>query len=197
MLIIKMTNGKSTRSGSDDQHHEEQQGDNVEDAGELQWPGYDRGATVRAVSRLYETLQHMYLPFGSLEHSPTDGWKWPDNFRHSSTKTNAVAELMRHMPKLVRPREWSSLQIFEATETVDFSFSWAREGTTVELNPSLSLTTLPSHVLMIGQTYGRNGHHIFLDTERGTVTVCDFQVGPTTFTDLAQVDTFPIRTDSI
>jgi hypothetical protein len=56
------------------------------------------------------------------------------------------------------------------------------------LDPSLDLTMLPAHVLMIGETYGRDGHHLFLDTERGTVTVCNFQGGPTTFTDLAQVN---------
>lgn len=122
MLIVKMTKGDSTRSGRNDQHHEEQPGDNVEDSGELQWLEYDRGATVRAVSRLYETLQHMYLPFCSLEYPPTDGWKCPDNSRHLPAKKNAVVELMRHMPKLVRPREWSSLQIFEGCEAVDFSF---------------------------------------------------------------------------
>jgi hypothetical protein len=167
--------------------------DGSDDAQEEQdWPGYDRSKTISVVSRLYETLQRMYLPADSLQYPSPGGWTWPDNIEFSRTKTDAVVDLMRHMPKLVKPQEWSSLQIFEATEAVDFSFTWAREGTTVELDPSLSLTTLPAHVLMIGQTHGRNGQHLFVDTERGTVTVCDFQVGPTTFTDLAQVDIAPL-----
>ena len=158
-----------------------------EDEGEQQWPGYDRDATIAAISGLYETLQRMYLPPGSLQYPPPEGWTWPAGTTFSPAKSDTVLELMRHVPKLVRPTAWSSLQIYEATEAVDCSFSWATEGATFDVDPRLYLTTLPPHVLMIGQTFGRNGHHIFLDTERGTVTVCDFQVGPTTFTDLAQV----------
>ena len=139
----------------------------------------------------------MCLPDDSLvSPPPPEGWKWPDNIRHSPTKTEVVLDLMRYSPKLLGPREWSSLQIFEATEAIDFSFSWATEGTTVELDPDPTLTTLPSHVLMLGHTYGRNGHYLFLDTERGTVTVCDFQVGPTTFTVLAQVNMTPLQAGS-
>lgn len=158
-----------------------------EDEQEQEWPGYDRDVTTKAISELYRTLQRMYLPSGNLEYPPSGGWTWPDDINFSPAKTKAVVDLTRHMPKLIRPQKWSSLQVYEATEAVDFSFSWAKEGATIELDPSLSLTTLPSHVLMIGQTYGRNGHHLFIDTERGTVTVRDFQVGPTTFTELAQV----------
>jgi len=172
-----------SQDGSDDAHEEQD------------WPGYDRNQTIRAISRLYETLQRMYMPSGCLQYPPSSGWTWPDNLDSSSTKSDAVLDLMRHTPKLERPQEWSSIQIFEATEAVDFSFSWAGEGTKVELDPSPSLTTLPSHVVMIGQTHGRNGDHLFLDTERGTMTVCDFQVGPTTFTDLAQVEIFRLRTE--
>lgn len=92
MLIITMTNSESTPSRSDSQYHEEQQDDYPGDVGEPQWPVYDRSATNRAVSRLYEALQHMYLPSGSLEYPFTDSWKWSDSFWH----LNPVVELMGH-----------------------------------------------------------------------------------------------------
>lgn len=172
---MTLPNNQPTRTTSDNGRIGEQQDKDTEDAQEQQWPGYDRNATISTLSRLYQTLQRMYLPSGSLVFPPADGWKWLDNITFSPTKTDAVLDLMRHTPKLVRPNEWSSLQIFEATEAIDFSLAWARAGSTIELGPGLSLTTLPSHVLMMGQTHGRNGHHLFLDTERGAVTVCDFQ----------------------
>jgi hypothetical protein len=169
--------------------------DSSDHAQEQDWPGYDSNDTLRAISKLYKTLERMYLPSGCLQYPPSSGWTWPNNVDFSRTKSDAVLDLMQHIPKLVRPQKWSSLQIFEATEAIDFSFSWAREGMTIDLDPSPALTTLPSHVLMIGQTHGRNGHYLFLDTERGTVTVCDFQVGPTTFTDLALVNMSTLRTE--
>ena len=40
------------------------------------------------------------------------------------------------------------------------------------------MTTLPLHVVTLAQiSGGRDDYHIFLDTERGTTTYCDFQDG--------------------
>ena len=69
------------------------------------WPGYDRDETIRAISGLFETLQRMYLPIDSLQYLPAEGWTWPASITFSPLKTDVVLDLMRHMPKLIRPRE--------------------------------------------------------------------------------------------
>ncbi len=48
-----------------------------------------------------------------------------------------------------------------------------------DVDPMKEATTLPSHVVTLANTNGgREGYFIFLDTERGTITICDFQDGP-------------------
>jgi hypothetical protein len=105
-----------TRTENGNRRLQEQQDDDIEDAQEQQWPGYDHDTVIGAISMLYKTLQRMYLPPGSLVYPPWDGRRWPDNISFSPTKTKNVSNLMRYMPMHVRPKECSSLQIFEATE---------------------------------------------------------------------------------
>ena len=95
---------------------------------------------------------------------------------------------MKHMPYLQRPIEWDSAHIYEKTEAVDYS-TFLNSGPH-DVDPDIMYTTVPSHVLMVGYTPGRNGHYIFVDTERGTFTICDFQVGPK-WTDLSEVCVCP------
>jgi len=42
-------------------------------------------------------------------------------------------------------------------------------------DPMKGATSIPSHVVTLAQTSGgRDGYYILLDTERGTITMCDF-----------------------
>ena len=150
-------------------------------------PAYSRGEVISAITNFYKLLTRLYLPDNSIKYPPSSGWSWPGNITFSPPKSAAVIDLMKHMPYLRRPTSWDSLQIYEKTEAVDYS-SFDGAGPH-DVNPDPSLTTLPSHALMVGYARGRNGHYIFVDTERGTFTICDFQVGPTEQTDLSEVRT--------
>ena len=63
------------------------------------------------------------------------------------------------------------------------------------LTPIEEATFVPSHVMHLAQTSGgRDGYYILIDTERGTITLCDFQDGPAyieaapDYTDLSEVE---------
>lgn len=148
-------------------------------------PFYSQDSVISGFTDLYKLLVRLYLPNNSIKYSPTGGWPWPESVTFSPPKSPVVIELMKHMPYLQQPKEWDSMHIYEKTEAVDYS-SFEGVGPH-DVDPEMSLTTLPSHALMVGYTNGRNGHYIFLDTERGTFTICDFQVGPKGQTDLSEV----------
>lgn len=104
-------------------------------------------------------------------------------------------DLVRHMPFVRRDSafdgEIDPYQIYEQTSAVDYNGQEFRRAASASIrhraDPIEEETTIPSHVLTLANTAGgRDGHYIFLDTERGTITICDFQIGPK-YTDLSQV----------
>lgn len=55
-------------------------------------------------------------------------------------------------------------------------------------DPMEEICEVQGHVVTIAQTSGgRDGYYILCDTERWTVTLCDFQVGPGMGTKLSRV----------
>ncbi|KAF2258985.1 hypothetical protein CC78DRAFT_503804 [Lojkania enalia] len=160
-------------------------------------PIYLRNEIISAVTAFYKLLVRLYLPNDAIKYPPPNGWFWPADITFAPPKSPAVIDLMKHMPYLQRPAYWDSLQIYEKTEAVDYS-SFNTAGPH-DIDPDPSLTTLPSHALLIGYARGRNGHYVFVDTERGTFTLCDFQVGPREQTylseDLEDVENPVVRLD--
>lgn len=149
---------------------------------------YSRDAVVAAITDYYEFLVRMYLPDGSIMYPPSGGWPFPENITFSSPKSEAVIDLMRHLPYLSLPDDWDNTYIYEKCEAVDYTT--LKGAGPHNIDPEPYETLLPPHVLMIGFTPGRNGHHIFIDTERGTATLCDFQKGGKGGTELSQVCSF-------
>jgi hypothetical protein len=157
--------------------------------GEEPQPTYNGEEVLTSVTSFYQLLQRMYLPNDSIKYPPAAGWIWPTSTTFSPPKSTNVINIMKHMPYLKRQYGQESLHIYEKTEAVDYSSpeELEKEGNAYKLDPEPRVTTLPAHVLMMGFARGRDGHYVFLDTERGTWTLCDFQVGPNIQTDLSEV----------
>lgn len=165
--------------------HEEELHSGEEEYEEEDGPTYDREEVIAAVRDYYEFLQRLCLPPDSIKYPPADGWQYDENTTFSPPKTEQVIDLMKHLPYLRGPSEWDGINMYEKAITQDYS-QFTGE-TPHNIDPWLPYTTLPPHVLMIGQPSGRNGYHVFVDTERGTWTLCDFQVGPGRTTGLSVV----------
>ena len=89
---------------------------------------------------------------------------------------------MKHIPYVKRDEEdvFDPYMIFERTTAVDYSGTAVleqRDDLFMEPLPEICVT--PPHVFTFATTSGgRNGYFILFDTSRGTVILCDFQVGP-------------------
>jgi hypothetical protein len=145
---------------------------------------YSSDEVLSRITTFYQLLTRLHLPSTAIKHPPPTGWPWPASITFSPAKTATVQDLMKHMPYLQAPKSWEHLQIYEKTEAVDYS-TFDGPGPH-NVDPEIMYTTLPAHVLMMGFAAGRDGHFVFLDTERGTWTVCDFQVGAKGGTGLSQ-----------
>lgn len=158
--------------------HEQQQ-----DSGGGVNPAYDRDATIAALADYFELIQKIALPADSVVYPPAGGWSWPADTSFSPPKSEEVIDLMRHLPYFRKPDEWDSVCMYEQCGVQGYS-NFYGEGPH-DIDPWVEYTTLPPHVLMIGKPEGRDGHHVFFDTERGTWTICDFTVGSAITTSLA------------
>ncbi|KAL1599812.1 hypothetical protein SLS60_007617 [Paraconiothyrium brasiliense] len=147
-------------------------------------PGYDRDATIAAVTSYYEFLTRMYLPEDSIMYPPPEGWSIPERQTFSPPKDDTVLDLVRHLPYLEPPEDWEEIFIYEKCIAVNYTY--LRGTGPHNIDPTPEETLLPSHVVMLGFTPGRNGHYIFIDTKRGTGTLCDFQKGGKGGTELSQ-----------
>ncbi|KAH7122412.1 hypothetical protein B0J11DRAFT_615840 [Dendryphion nanum] len=146
-------------------------------------PTYNRNEIITSLTDYYKFLGLLYLPSDSIKYPPEGGWQWPASTTFSPEKSEEVIELMRNLPYLQRPSAWDSINIYEKCQPEDYSQFFGEPP--YNIDPTPWKTTLPAHVLMIGQPEGRDGHHIFLDTQRGTWTLSDFTVGPSEPTDLS------------
>jgi len=98
------------------------------------------------------------------------------------------------MPFISRDDSQHAYQIYEKTFAVDyigneFKKSYGIPNASPDIaDPMLEMTEVPAHVMTIAQTSGgRDGFYFLCDTERWTVTICDFQFGPKDTTNLTQV----------
>ena len=151
-------------------------------------PTYSQSATVDAITSFYEFLVDLHLPLSVLKRPPPTGWPHltPDSLAFLD-KTPAVVELMRHIPYIEAPKysDPDQHQIYEKTICNDFAGrefwrggqdrDWVRKEQT---EPGEGYSTIPAHVLVLARSRSRDGYWIFIDTERGTAVLADFQDGP-------------------
>ena len=161
---------------------------------------YSRDEAVSAFTSFYEWLVKLYLPASALKYPPPGGWpEISPEYLAFLKKNDTVVDLLRHLPYIQRDEEFNPYQIYEKTSAVDYNGNYFRNTGVNYKNPVAAEpynveTVLPSHVATIAKTAaGRDGYFFFLDTERGTMTMCDFQVGPKRATGLEQVCTKPSR----
>ncbi len=98
------------------------------------------------------------------------------------------------MPFVSRDSSHDIYQIYDKTSAVDYvsdrikkSFGFPSASSEIA-DPMLEMTVVPAYVMTIARTSGgRDGFYFLCDTERWTITICDFQVRPKDWTDLTQV----------
>lgn len=157
---------------------------------------YSHDEIVSELTSFYEFLVGLHLPPSALKIPPPGGW--PDltpEYLAFLKKNDTVVDLMQHLPYIRQDQEYTPYQIYEKTCAVDYSGRYFQESAThVPPDPTMAEpieeeTTLPSHVMTLARTPGgRDGYFFFIDTERGTITMCDFQDGRPWPTKLSQVD---------
>jgi hypothetical protein len=136
---------------------------------------YSRDEAVSALTSYYEFLVKLYLPPHVLKYPPPEGWPISEGYL-DQPKNDAVLDLLRHIPYI--GDDGSEYVIYENSICVDYT-SFTGEGPHDADLLRFEQTTLPSHVATIAMVprKGRNGYWFFLDTERGTMTMCDFVDG--------------------
>ncbi|KAK3178709.1 hypothetical protein OEA41_000846 [Lepraria neglecta] len=159
---------------------------------------YSRDKVVSELTSFYECLVELYLPSSALKYPPQGGW--PDitpEYLAFMEKNDTIVDIIRHIPFIRQDEDSKPYQIYEKTSAVDYNGGTFHGIASLDkpypdvADPLEEMTTLPSHVVTLAKTSGgRDGYYIFLDTERGTITYCDFQDGPE-HTDLSQVGVKP------
>jgi hypothetical protein len=150
-------------------------------------PGYSRDAVVAEIASFYEFLASLYIPSEAFIYPPPGGW--PEITPQSLSclgKTATAIDLIRHLP-FISPiyEKGFDLRIYELwTQTSAVHYISERffdghdgVGPTIESSvPEDWQSIIPPHVVTLAvPNSGRDGEWAFLDTERGTITICDFQ----------------------
>jgi hypothetical protein len=148
---------------------------------------YDRDEVVAAVTSFYKFLINTHIPASALKLPPQDGWpELTDEWLSFMDKDATVKDLIRHLPYLQSSRDGKH-QIYPYSNPVDFTGE--------------DLKDIPEHgvaepqvdygykvgkcVLTISAAEGRVGSYFMVDTERGTVSLVDYE-SPTSPTELSQ-----------
>lgn len=137
-------------------------------------PVYSRNETIRAISAYYESLVEMYLPEELLLYPPDGGWPEITKERFACLKkTDAVIDLLRHLPYIRRDEEGELHEIYEQMTCVDYRGGYMDRCMKFGRSygePISDDTTIPSHVASIAVSPESDSSSIFIDTERGTAT---------------------------
>ena len=152
---------------------------------------YNRDETVAAITSFYEFLTKVHLDESDILRPPPgeNGWSHLTDDRLSMLgKNHVVNDLIRHLPYI---KSDSDVAIYYKTSGLDFAgqFPTSRNPAGFESQSRMGLCTVPPHVLTLAESRGRDGYYFMLDTERGTVTKCDFMYGRMP-TELSEVNFF-------
>lgn len=156
---------------------------------------YSRDEVVSELTSFYEFLVGLHLPASAIKHPPAGGWPNITPERLASAvpamkKNDVVLDLIRHIPFVRREGRDEPYQIYEETTAVDYNGVGFQDAP-VSGDPIEEITIVPAHVMTLATTPGgREGYYFFIDTERGTITIMDFQQGPAP-TELTQVGLSP------
>lgn len=153
-------------------------------------PSYSRDELVSELKSYYEFLTQLYLPPEVVQYPPEGGWEHitPEFIKSFCLgKNDTVADLMKHIPYIRRTKEddWDPWMVYEGATAVDFTGDVVLSLPTKYANEFLfepqegTISDIPPHVFVYATIPGgRDGHFIFIDTERGTIVLADAQVGP-------------------
>ena len=135
---------------------------------------------IETVSNFYKLLST--LPYVDPKHilsAPTGGWP---NISHDVVvgvfhKTEAVLELLRHLPYLDQDRGHSNKYVIGPdVEPCDYRQVLIADGTSettkAMLAPS-SVVDFPAWCVPLATAKSRSGRHVILDTSDGTITEYD------------------------
>lgn len=149
-------------------------------------PRYSRSVVVADVTSFYEFLTTVYLPNSAIKRPPLGGW--PDITPHYLAplhKNKAVVDLICHLPFIRRDKADQPYHLYVYTVAVDFTGEYMRRSLTARnpsgdaVQPLEEAGDIPSHMLTIATlAKGIHGNYIHINTERGTVVLCDLELGP-------------------
>ncbi|CAL5869916.1 uncharacterized protein PFLUO_LOCUS4149, partial [Penicillium psychrofluorescens] len=148
---------------------------------------YDRDEVVAAVTSFYKFLINTHIPSSALKLPPQDGWpKLTDEWLSFMEKSATVRDLIRHLPYL-QPGEDGAHQIYPYSNPIDFM------GEDLEDIPEHGVAEpqidcgykVGKGILTISAATGRVGSYFMVDTERGTISLVDYE-SPTSPTELSQ-----------
>ena len=120
-----------------------------------------REDTIRALTTFYrQIIRHPYLEESALKIPPLSGWTTIDEDKMRSLgKTDAVIDLLLHLPYLEASQQYERLLI--EYETAAIAYTQDPSDMMEEVNP------LPPHCVYLTQGLDREGYSLILDTEQG------------------------------
>jgi hypothetical protein len=126
--------------------------------------------TVDAVRKYYHFLANDLgaIPLDCIAESPEGGW--PDITQKSLAgleKTEAVIELLRHLPYIVQLSKDLSTQIAFGTSTIDYRGYEVAEGDRFRYIPEGNKEFPPHVVVLTTDDEAYYGSLLLIDTERG------------------------------
>jgi len=152
-------------------------------------PGYSRDEVVAEITSFYQFLVTLYIPSEAIIYPPPGGWPEITSQRLSVLGKNDTAiDFIRHLP-FISPiyEKGCDLGIYElwpqtaAVHYISERFLNGHNGVGPTFERSVPYdwqTIIPPHVVTLAvPNSGRDGDWAFLDTEKGTISICDFQLG--------------------
>jgi len=141
-------------------------------------PTYSCDEAVSEISSFYEFLVKLFLPEDAVIYPPAGGWTEinPANIRPPINDT--VFNLLRHLPYIRQEDDDDPWFVYPATVAINYTGEEYKKNRPSEPGNTTELTSLPPHVAQLAYSKGRDGFYMFLDTKRGTVTLCDYMNGP-------------------
>lgn len=147
---------------------------------------YSRDEVVAELTSFYKFLTKLYLPSSVVKTPPPEGWpEITAEYLAPLKKTEIVVDLIRHLPFIQRDECEEPYQVYWSTAAVDFAGNYVKRQISQPkpsldgIEPPEENGRIPSHVLTFATpAEGIHGFYFNIDTERGTIVLCDFVYGP-------------------
>lgn len=148
-------------------------------------PGYSKDEIVAEITSFYKFLVRLYIPAEKINYPPPGGWPQltPQSLAFLG-KTDIAMDLIRHLPYISLSDRKEVYEIWPQAIPINYltsSYFGNRDGSQAAADrsvPGAWDTIVSPHIVTFARANsGRDGEWAFLDTLRGTITVCDFQLG--------------------